>query len=366
MPVEMGLWRVDGDAPKRVGLSMLPQEKQLEDLLAADPTLLGERLLIFGRQVPTKQGKFIDLLGMDADGTVHVLELKRDKTPRDVVAQVLDYSQWVSTLDREDILEIARLHLGKDLAEGYSEVFGGDSLPEDLNVEQRPLIVASQLDDSSERIVNYLRSFGVPINAVFFAHLEDEGRRYVARSWLVEEDPSVPRTVKSGKTRAPWNGVDWYVAFGEENGSRLWEDARKYGFVSAGGGVFYTRTIRKLAPGARVNVLVPKHGYVGVGTVTSLPQRVDRATVEVDGHVHPLLDVAIGSYKYPGDEDDDDLAEWMVPVEWSDTVPVSDAFWRQGMFANQNSACPLRDEFTLEQLREHFPSGDELGGKALP
>ena len=45
-----------------------------------------------------RTASYIDLLAIDADGNLHVLELKRDKTPRDVVAQVLDYGSWVTTL----------------------------------------------------------------------------------------------------------------------------------------------------------------------------------------------------------------------------------------------------------------------------
>jgi RecB family endonuclease NucS len=52
----------------------------LENLLARDPTLVGEPLLLVGRQVPTSYGGFIDLLAVDADGYVWVLELKRDRT----------------------------------------------------------------------------------------------------------------------------------------------------------------------------------------------------------------------------------------------------------------------------------------------
>jgi len=44
-------------------------------------------LLIVGRQVVTKFGKKVDLLALDAEGRVDVIELKRDKTPRDVVAR---------------------------------------------------------------------------------------------------------------------------------------------------------------------------------------------------------------------------------------------------------------------------------------
>ncbi|MBZ4498444.1 hypothetical protein [Dermacoccus sp. Tok2021] len=41
-------------------------------------------------------------------------------------------------------------------------------------------------------------------------------------------------------------------------------------------------------------------------------------------------------------------------MEWLDTRSVTDAVWEKGMFANQNSACKLRQEFTLQRLSEHF------------
>jgi len=82
MPVEMGMWRIDGDQPRRLGASVLPSEATLEDYLAEDSTLLGTKLLVIGRQVRTSYGKLIDLLAMDGEGNLIVLELKRDRTPR--------------------------------------------------------------------------------------------------------------------------------------------------------------------------------------------------------------------------------------------------------------------------------------------
>ena len=52
-------------------------EKKLEDIIESDPAMLGEALMILGRQVKTDSGKVIDLLGIDAEGGLHVLELKR-------------------------------------------------------------------------------------------------------------------------------------------------------------------------------------------------------------------------------------------------------------------------------------------------
>ena len=107
MPTEMSVWRIDEDHPRRLPAAVMPSERSLEDFLDRDPSLLGTRLLVIGRQVRTPQGKYVDLLAIDADGTLHVLELKRDKTPRDVVAQVLDYGSWVTTLGREDVIQLA-------------------------------------------------------------------------------------------------------------------------------------------------------------------------------------------------------------------------------------------------------------------
>ncbi len=65
----------------------------------------------------------------------------------------------------------------------------------------------------------------------------------------------------------PWNGQDFYVAFGE-GPHRNWDDAVRYGFVSGGGGSWYSKTLQQLFVGAHIFAFIPKTGYVGVGTMT--------------------------------------------------------------------------------------------------
>ena len=98
MAFRMNLWAVDDSMLSELATSDLDLEGRLEDWLAHDPGMLGFDLLIVGRQVHSAHGGFIDLLAMDADANTYVLELKRAKTPRDVVAQVLDYASWVKDL----------------------------------------------------------------------------------------------------------------------------------------------------------------------------------------------------------------------------------------------------------------------------
>ncbi|WP_242686299.1 endonuclease NucS [Aeromicrobium sp. IC_218] len=346
------MWRIDGDEPKPLTTSVLPAEKDLHEFLKRDPSLLGERLLVIGSEVITPYGPRLDLLAIDAEGNLHLLELKRDKTPREVVAQVLDYGSWASTLSRDDIIDIATKHLDQPFEAAFEDVFG-TAPPDELNGDLSLTIVATELDASSERIVNYLRDFGVPVNAVFFSYLEDDGRRYLARSWLAaadEDSPATPTVSKKSK-RAAWNGVDWYVSFG---GGRPWEDARTFGFVSAGGGKFYSQSIRSLPAGSRIWVCIPGAGYVAVGTTLAPASRFEKAKVQLDGVWTDLPTQPLAGSYNAGDAFGDDDVEWVVPVDWIDTRPLSQAFWEKGMFANQNSACKLRQEFTLGRLADHF------------
>jgi len=215
MPVEMGLWRVD-DKPVRLVPAGTPTEARLEELIEAEPTILGEPLLIIGRQVVTSFGKIIDLLAVDADGILHVLELKKDKTPREVVAQVFDYGSWVRSLTHSDVLKLfADYGKGGVFEAAFQQRFDTPP-PEELNTGHRLTIIASAVDVATERIIEYLaEAYAVPVNVVFFRYFEDEGHRYLARTWLIEQDRAPEPTGGTSKSKEPWSGRDWYVSFGE-------------------------------------------------------------------------------------------------------------------------------------------------------
>lgn len=354
MSREIGLWRVDDQRPVAIPPTDIDLELKLEHLLEADPQLLDEPVMMIGRQVPTAQGKLIDLLAVDGDGQLHVLELKRGTTPREVVAQALDYGSWVATLSHSDVLRIFENYKpGVAFETAFTERFGA-SPPEELNQAHVLTVVAAEVDAATERIVDYLAAYGVPVNVAFFRYFEDAGHAYLARNWLVSDTKTLAgQGAAAARTRERWNGRDWYVAFGEQSGHRVWDDAHRYGFVSAGGGAWFTRTIRNLPVGARVFVHVPQHGYVGVGEVTGEAMAFPEAHVLVDGAPRPVQSLDLkGDYDH-GSNAEDDL-EYLVPVRWITTRERGAAVWETGMFANQNSACKLRNNFTLKRLTEAF------------
>ncbi len=89
MPVEHAIWKVT-ETPKRLAESALDSEQMLEDLIFKDIGILNDEWLLIGRQVATAYNKVIDLLAIDVSGSLIIIELKRNKTPPEVVAQAID------------------------------------------------------------------------------------------------------------------------------------------------------------------------------------------------------------------------------------------------------------------------------------
>lgn len=235
-------------------------------------------------------------------------------------------------------------------------------MPEALSDEHQLVIVASSLDPQTDRIVRYVRDRGVPINVVFFQYFRDGDHEFLARTWDVEPVAAgaapAARKIVARKPKAPWNGQDFYVAFGEGD-RRSWDDAVRYGFVSGGGGKWYSQTLQSLFVGARVFAYIPQTGYVGVGTVTQTVQPVTQFEVELDdGRDVPILEAPLRQPGLGKGVGDDEQEEYLVRVEWQLTRPREQAFKEKGFFANQNTVVRLRDPFTLERLTELFGLDD--------
>ncbi len=355
MPIEVGIWRL-GAKPSKISVSTIDSEAKLEDTLAGDLSILSQHWMLIGRQVLTAYGKLIDMLAIDAEGNLIVIELKKNRTPREVVAQLLDYASWVQTLSYSDVSAIySEKNPGKEFEEGFDDAFG-ISPPEKINQSHELVVVSSELDPSTERIIGYLAdNYGVPINAVFFRYFHDEGRDYLARTWLIDPEEAERKSSKSASKKGsePWNGRDFYISLGEGE-HRTWADCQRYGFISGGQGKWYSQTLKLLFPGSRVFVNIPKTGYVGVGIVKEPAVPVKDFKVIVDGREIPILNAPVDAPNMAENANDLDLCEYLVRVEWIKTVPRSQAYWEKGLFAIQHTACRLTNRFTLERLTQHF------------
>jgi Endonuclease NucS C-terminal domain len=358
MPINHAIWKI-GSQPSPLATGTLGNEQQLEDMIVATPQILSGQWMLIGRQEQTGLGGRIDLLAIAPDASLVLIELKRNRTPREIVAQALDYASWVEQLTADKIAQIyQRFSKGNNLDEAFKQYFGVKLDEETLNQSHQIILVAAELDDSTERIIGYLNARDIAINVVFFQVFQHGQEQLLSRAWLIdpgETQANVATTSKVKAEKEPWNG-EYYVSFGTGE-ARTWEDARKFGFVSAGGGSWYTQTLKLLSPGDRIWVKDPGVGYLGVGRVVDPVVSVKDFKVKTADVEKPCLDVLKTASHLQRRADDPDKAEHFVRVDWLDTVSADKAIKEVGLFGNQNTVCqPTTPKWrhTVERLKTFF------------
>lgn len=355
MPIRNAIWKV-GAAPQLLSEAQLPSEKSLEDMIVAAPSMLSDEWMLIGRQEKTASGGTIDLLAIAPDGTLVLIELKRDRTPREVVAQALDYACWVEKLDAKDIDAIyKRFKSGSNLAGDFTARFGQPLDETTLNDSHQIVVVAASLDASTERIVSYLNERDIPINVLFFQVFAYGNEQLLSRVWMIDPGETQVNVATAGKgDKEPWNG-EFYSSFGHGDG-RDWEEARQYGFICGGGGSWYSNTLSLLSPGDRVWVNAPGFGYVGVGEVVGPRQSAGEFKINDQA----ALDVLKAGHYHRQFVDDPVRCEYFVPMKWLKTVPIPQAINEIGLFGNQNTVCKPRTpkwRSTVERVRLAFGMG---------
>jgi hypothetical protein len=191
MGTEIKVWQIsDGHvrAVEEAALASGHLESELENWIVECPDILGDDLLIIARQKYVPGVGQLDLLAIQSNGELVIVELKRDKAPREAVAQALDYASWLDKISESDLSEIAEDHLHVPLDEAFEDKFGKD-MPAISPHNHRILLVGSALDAAAERIINYLaQRHSVNLNAVFFRYAKlASGQEILARSVLVAE-----------------------------------------------------------------------------------------------------------------------------------------------------------------------------------
>jgi hypothetical protein len=105
---------------------------------------------------------------------------------------------------------------------------------------------------------------------------------------------------------------------------------------------------------------IPKVGYVGVGVTIGSPKRFRDAEVTINDTQTPLRNLELeGTYIHDFDAKGEEHEEWVVPVSWTKAVDQAHALKKLGLFANQNSACPLRNSRVIRATLDdrELPAG---------
>ena len=118
MATEIQLWEIDEGKLIPSETSLIETgRKETEDLekwIKNNPEILGQDIILIGEQVMTKRGP-LDFLGIDKSGSLVIIELKRDKLHREVLAQAIDYASDLSSWDLERLDQECEKYNGKKL-----------------------------------------------------------------------------------------------------------------------------------------------------------------------------------------------------------------------------------------------------------
>jgi len=181
------------------------REALLEDWLENNPDDIVEngQLLIIGRQVTTNLGSFIDLLAIDRQGDVVVVELKRTRTPRETVAQALEYASFVEKLGYEQLEDILRAYTGDEsinLVQYHREYF---ALTSDeaivFNHDQRIVIVGQTITPEIRQTSAFLRNKGIRVTCLEFTFFKsNEGQRLLSTDIVIGKEPAAIKKISTG------------------------------------------------------------------------------------------------------------------------------------------------------------------------
>jgi hypothetical protein len=169
----MEIYEINQDNMTRLPETDVEYEENLENRLVQTKAakIGGVEILYIGRQGTTEHGKYYDIVGVDKNGDIVIVELKRDETPRKVIAQALDYTSRLRHRDYNELQTDYEKFLSEEgyvdgdvpsLLDAHQDHFDLDEpLSEDeFNNDQRVLIIGGSIDDATTNMADYLRDRG--------------------------------------------------------------------------------------------------------------------------------------------------------------------------------------------------------------
>jgi hypothetical protein len=198
----------DRDAPDLRPVQYAGTEKQLERWIEGNPELVdGLDMAVLQSQPITAHAKIADLLGINADGDLVVIELKRGRAGRNVLAQVLEYAAATPGLSRSDLDDFVRKYkrgghepVHRDVGELLAAQFPGSADHRVINERQRVVIFAHEFDAALLDSMVYLRRFGVGLHAVRFQLFDDQrNNRFMRTEDLNLEASLAARGLRAAK-----------------------------------------------------------------------------------------------------------------------------------------------------------------------
>ena len=214
------LFKIKGQDLESVSASTLQElklkEQSLEDWVERKPELVGEPLLVIGRQVQVSgMDNRLDLLALDREGKLVVIEVKRDLLDVPVEFQALRYTSALASWSYESIKAQTEGYLreknpGTEVQ--FQEVLDGFFEGEvDLNEDQRIILVGRTVHERLLGVAKWLLAHGVDVKVIEVSLFVDSGAVFLSPKVVVQRETGERGTEQpAGK---PWevDGRKWHL-----------------------------------------------------------------------------------------------------------------------------------------------------------
>ncbi|MCX7002557.1 MAG: endonuclease NucS [bacterium] len=147
----------------------LKERFDIQEWVEKRPDILGEDILIISKELILPSGRRLDLLGLDSEGRLVVIELKKDDTGADVDWQSIKYVACVANFSNDDIIEYFAKYQKIDVSESQRQIevyLDKDCDIESMNQEQRIIIASKEFNSEVISAVLWLRNYDIDIKCV--------------------------------------------------------------------------------------------------------------------------------------------------------------------------------------------------------
>lgn len=216
----IGLWSASSEGPERLVRVDVAVERDLEDWIERDPALLANGLVIVGRQI-SLEGGLTDLLALDPQGRWVLIEIKKGRLRRKVIAQAIDYASCLSRLSPNILQEQCDRYLNKTgsvvTLKDLLAQRGCSLEPENQKRDVIIYLVGAGVDAGLERMCEYLvERSDITLKLVSFSSFRDQsGNTLLAREIHESTDGSVLDGVLPSATSS---NPDAVFALADQNG----------------------------------------------------------------------------------------------------------------------------------------------------
>ncbi len=190
------------------------ERRDIQEWIAANPGILGEDLLIIGKEFSgfDRTDERLDLLAVDADGNLVVIELKRDDTGADAHWQAIKYASYLQRASADDIIRMLAEYSDTSEDDATSRLLkhlNADDL-NSLNNDQRIILASHRFAPEVTSAALWLNEKAPGDDLISCVQLTpyqdgDDGPLYVQASTII-----------------PVPGVDDYIiSIGESSGDNI-------------------------------------------------------------------------------------------------------------------------------------------------